>query len=317
MRKPNLVIAGVTKAGTTSLYTYLRSHPDICSSDVKETCHFLPLRYAGEVMPRNDNYFAHFATCGDEKYVFEATPGYYYGGKTIAAEIKRALGDARIILLFRNPVERFFSFFDYQKNMMNLPQEFNSHDYFEKCCEPFDPTDRNNEKFWGVIGGFYSDYFQEWAGVFGSSLGVFFFDDLRSDPKKFMMDVCSWLDLDARFYDNYTFTVENRSMNYYISGLHRAALSLNVWGEKFWRANPRIKRFLRELYYSVNGTGAKKQHDPEIVSQLTTLFEPYNRILAMQLQGHGHTSLPPWLTFAKTTRRRREPIMLDTGAKVK
>ena len=44
-RLPNLVIAGVPKAGTTSLFNYLAQHPDICPSDVKETRYFEPLRY--------------------------------------------------------------------------------------------------------------------------------------------------------------------------------------------------------------------------------------------------------------------------------
>lgn len=41
----NLIIAGFGKAGTTSLFEYLSSHPDICGSAVKETKFF----YASEI----------------------------------------------------------------------------------------------------------------------------------------------------------------------------------------------------------------------------------------------------------------------------
>src|SRR5947209_8783479 len=37
---PNFPLAGAVKAGTTSLYHYLRQHPDIFMSDVKEPSYF-------------------------------------------------------------------------------------------------------------------------------------------------------------------------------------------------------------------------------------------------------------------------------------
>ena len=36
----NLIIAGVTRAGTTSLFEALAWHPDICGSAAKETHYF-------------------------------------------------------------------------------------------------------------------------------------------------------------------------------------------------------------------------------------------------------------------------------------
>ena len=39
-RRPNFFIAGMWRAGTTSLWQYLRKHPDIYLSDVKEPHHF-------------------------------------------------------------------------------------------------------------------------------------------------------------------------------------------------------------------------------------------------------------------------------------
>src|ERR1700712_5644177 len=45
---PNFFLAGAAKAGTTSLYHYLKQHPDIFMSPVKEPCHF-----AQEMRPEN------------------------------------------------------------------------------------------------------------------------------------------------------------------------------------------------------------------------------------------------------------------------
>jgi hypothetical protein len=48
---PNLLLAGVPKAGTTSLFRYLEQHPDICSSSDKEIGYFNPLRHGGTLGP--------------------------------------------------------------------------------------------------------------------------------------------------------------------------------------------------------------------------------------------------------------------------
>src|SRR5437667_6743260 len=45
---PNFFIVGTGKAGTTSLYNYLRQHPQIYMSPIKEPCYF-----ASEVCPEN------------------------------------------------------------------------------------------------------------------------------------------------------------------------------------------------------------------------------------------------------------------------
>jgi hypothetical protein len=39
---PNFFIVGAAKAGTTSLYQYLKSHAQVFLSDVKEPHHFSP-----------------------------------------------------------------------------------------------------------------------------------------------------------------------------------------------------------------------------------------------------------------------------------
>ncbi len=62
-RLPNLIIAGVGKAGTTSLFWYLSQHPGICASDVKEIQYFTPLSEGDGVLPPLSEYARHFAAC--------------------------------------------------------------------------------------------------------------------------------------------------------------------------------------------------------------------------------------------------------------
>src|SRR5206468_11965479 len=110
-RTPNLIVVGVPKAGTGSLFAYLSQHPDICPGDEKEIGYFNyfnPLRHSGEPPPLKE-YAKHFAGCGDQRYRFEATPTYSYGGTPVIEAMKRLLASPKIVLTLRNPVDRLWS----------------------------------------------------------------------------------------------------------------------------------------------------------------------------------------------------------------
>ena len=117
---PDLVIAGVNKAGTTSLYSYLTGHPAVCGSSIKETCYFLPIRYGREPEPLG-TYREYFAACRAGQIAIEATPGYFYGGGALARALDAAVPGVRVVIVLREPVSRLVSFFRFQQSMLHLP----------------------------------------------------------------------------------------------------------------------------------------------------------------------------------------------------
>ena len=64
LRLPNLLIVGVAKAATTSLFQYLAQHPDIFPAELKELRYFTPLRYA-EPLPPIGSYLSHLNRPGE------------------------------------------------------------------------------------------------------------------------------------------------------------------------------------------------------------------------------------------------------------
>ena len=89
MERTDAVIAGVNKAGTTSLFVSLSEHPDVAPSAVKETRYFLPARYGRPLEPveRWEEYFS-----GRREPVrLEATPSYFYGGAAVARAMQEVL----------------------------------------------------------------------------------------------------------------------------------------------------------------------------------------------------------------------------------
>jgi hypothetical protein len=112
---PNFLIVGAQRAGTTSLYGYLKQHPQIEASVWKEVhCFDRDSNYSKGV----DWYRAHFGNQHRVAYptgkdalsrlAFEATPAYMHDREAIP-RMAELLPEARLIVLLRDPVERAFS----------------------------------------------------------------------------------------------------------------------------------------------------------------------------------------------------------------
>lgn len=111
----DFVIAGVQKAGTTSLNASLRRHPGLCLSEKKEL-HFFdrPGFVASEEAYRSYHLEGWKREKFDETCLFgEATPKYGAVRKNSSVpylhRIQTYNPDIRLIFVFRDPVERLFS----------------------------------------------------------------------------------------------------------------------------------------------------------------------------------------------------------------
>ena len=118
-KKPNLLIAGVSHGGTTSLFSYLSSHPEICASTIKETHYFSPI-LNGETVSSIEEYQKFFLHHDNEPYVMEAGPGYLYGGNELAGKVKELLREVRLVFILREPVSRLYSYFKYCSKAMQV-----------------------------------------------------------------------------------------------------------------------------------------------------------------------------------------------------
>ena len=117
--KPNFLVAGVAKCGTTSLFHYLEQHPEVCIPK-KETFFFISELYKNQsedVRGRRDhsriifteeNYNQLYAKCQGGA-IGEVSTCYLHYHDTAIPHIKKTLGDIPIIIVIRQPVERLIS----------------------------------------------------------------------------------------------------------------------------------------------------------------------------------------------------------------
>ena len=119
MKKPNLFIVGHPRSGTSSLHRYLNQHPDIFMTAIKEPNYFaLDFRDDSDEYHRKELYFPYRLTSQylrlyknwqDEKIGGEASATNLCS-KVSAQEIYRFNPEAKIIMMFREPVSFLYSY---------------------------------------------------------------------------------------------------------------------------------------------------------------------------------------------------------------
>jgi hypothetical protein len=294
----NTIIAGVNKAGTTSLFVSLQAHPDVATSSVKETRYFLPARY-GQPLEPPSVYASYFANAPRDRAVrLEATPSYFYGGRPLVARIVDLLGaDVRTIVVLREPVSRLVSFFTFQKTRLRIPEEMTLAEYLAAADRLTDAdfADPANERYFGFRGGCYADYLPAWVEAFGPRLRVLFFDDLVSRPEIVLQEVATWLDIDPDAFSAPDLSSENRTTGFRFRGFQRAALFANDRLERFLRRHPALKQRLRAAYYRVNGRAAREAVPGAVRAELEERYREPNERLAAQLRDAGVTDVPAWV----------------------
>ena len=105
---PDFFIVGAAKCGTTSMYRYLRKHPEIHMPPTKWINYFNADLRCATNCPDRETYRRHFAGVRDEKRVGEASESYLYSTQAAAA-IRRSCPSADIIIMLRNPVDMMHS----------------------------------------------------------------------------------------------------------------------------------------------------------------------------------------------------------------
>jgi hypothetical protein len=299
--RADAVIAGVNKAGTTSLYVSLSTHPDVAPSAIKETRYFLPARYGRPLEPFSvyEDYFR-----GDAAPVrLEATPSYLYGGAAVANKMHELLTNPRIIVILREPVSRAISFFEYQKARLRFPEDLPIADYLAEADRLADADfrDPDNEKFMAFRGGCYADFLPAWLDTFGTDgLHVVWFEQLVKEPGAVVDPLARWLGLDpARFPDD-ALSSENRTTGFKNKSFQSFALKANDRLERVLRRHPDVKRRLRAFYYRLNGRTVVADVPDAVRADLAMRYEEPNARLAALLRPTG-IALADWLSAGSSS----------------
>jgi hypothetical protein len=220
IRLPNFLIVGAAKSGTTSLSYYLKQHKEIYISPIKEpkffTAQFLkfPLKGVGDddverhIVKKFDDYKKLFKWVTPErKAIGEASVDnlYYYEGAI--KQIKKYLGDPKIIIILRNPVSRALSAYTH------LVRDGRESLSFEEGLEMETQRMKDNWEFlWFYKDtGLYYEQIKAYMQNF-SKVKIYFTDDLDKKPLEMVKDLFNFLEVDPDF-------IPDVSVKYNVSGI--------------------------------------------------------------------------------------------------
>lgn len=194
---PNFLIIGAPRSGTTHLYRGLRQHPDVFMSDFKE-----PMFFAYEGDPRvgviSDHTAYEALFQGAEPYVArgEASTLYLFSEKA-PARIQRDIPTARLIAILRNPVERAFSQYTFQRFLNTEPL-----DTFERALQEEErraEADAPPFQLYQRV-GLYSEQIARYLELFPRDQLLFLLqDDLDRQPDTVFRRIFSFIGVDPGF----------------------------------------------------------------------------------------------------------------------
>lgn len=206
MTMPNFLILGAAKTGTTSLYRYLKQHPDIYMSPSKEPRFFVfegeTLDYQGpgdrEETAQTDlsSYAALFNGVDGEKAIGEASTMYLWSPKA-PQRIHHHIPDAKLIAILRDPVDRAYSNFLHMVQARREPLS----DFAEAIEREEERIRSHWWPFWYYKQqGFYYEQLKRYLSLFAQAqMAIYLYEDLQNSPLEMMGDIFSFLEVDDRF----------------------------------------------------------------------------------------------------------------------
>jgi hypothetical protein len=105
---PDFVGVGAQRAGTTRWFRLLAAHPEIVASPVAKELHYFDRFYAGGFTEADANRYHGYFPRQDGQKAGEWTP-IYASAPWVPALLARAAPNARILMLVRDPIERYLS----------------------------------------------------------------------------------------------------------------------------------------------------------------------------------------------------------------
>ncbi len=202
--KPNFIIAGVARCGTTSLYHYMKQHPDIGFPKQKEPKYFssihteFPHNGLGDdtvdkiIVKDKEEYYRLFKNLNNYICVGEASSDYLYFHKYTVPAIKKELGDIPIILSIRNPMERAYSAYN---NLLRDGRE--TLEFMDALNAEETRISNNWDWMWAYKrGGMYANAIEHFQKEF-TKVKVVLFDDLEKNPNKVVREIFEFLKIDS------------------------------------------------------------------------------------------------------------------------
>ena len=202
--RPNFLVVGAARSGTTGLVEGLRSHPRVFVTDPKEP-HYFALHETGAhfTAPGDEHTINRVAVTDREKYLDlypqeheylalgdASVSTLYYAEKALPAMLEMN-SDMRLVVMLREPVARAFSSHQYMRARGLEPVE----DFLEAVALEEERKRAGWHHIWHYTSmSYYSDSLKALYSAFPRErVGLWFYDDLSSDYEATVSQILRFL----------------------------------------------------------------------------------------------------------------------------
>lgn len=255
---PNFLLIGAGKSGTSSLYNYLKQHPEIYMSEVKEPGFFAfegeqlnfshprDREYSKKLITELTQYISLFDKVDREKAIGEASPSYIYYPKA-SESIKHYIPNTKIIAILRHPVDRAYSSYLFRCQFGHEKVSF-----VEAFREDLEGKRDNWLTGHFVGGGLYHQMLKQYFDKFDRrQIKVCLYEDLKNNSANLMQNIYEFLEVNYKFIpdtsikNNMTLGIpKNKLLNLFLNPQQFKTIKQLIkpifphsWGKKIIKSN--------------------------------------------------------------------------------
>ena len=182
---PKFIGIGAEKSATTWAWTMLDEHPAVCMSQPKELNYF----NLDENYRRGDTWYRqHFST--DAECCGEISP-LYMDDDRVAGRIRDTYPDGKILVILRNPFDRAMSHLFHDASVRYGTVAELTPEHMKSLVEKDDKYVRRSQYHAAL-----TPFFETFAS---DQIGVFFFDDVKTDGLNLAQKIYGLAGVDANF----------------------------------------------------------------------------------------------------------------------
>lgn len=256
-RLPDFLVVGAARAGTTSLYEWLRAHPQVYMPPNKE------LEFFGGHWDRGADWYAQqFVGTDRAVAVGEATP--YMAQEVAPARMAQTVPEAKLIAVLRDPIARAYSHYWFMVGHRSEDHRFDEALELEAAGAPGAAPYLGYSRYLEQLERILEHYRRE-------QLLVLLFEDLRDAPSETYARVCQFLGVEERLTRN-------------VGSTYNAAFRLRSYRVWFEQMKTRFRRglppFVNSMINRVNMAPLDYPPlDAELRSKLVDSFAEHNEEL--------------------------------------
>jgi len=296
-KKPNFIIIGAMKAATTSLYTYLKQHPDVFMTAIKEPMFFNNFQNNNnfKILGRKtkkittfEQYYPLFDAVKNEKAIGEASPTYI-SSENCPNLIQQHLPNVKIIAVLRQPVARAYSNFLHarradRESISDFETAFNKET--ERKTENWSPLYHYKSK------GYYAEQLERYFTLFPKeNIKVLLFEDLVNNPIETTQELFKFLNIDKSF-------IPETSKKANVSGTPKGIFGWIIMKLRYYNLIPNIQfsNYLPDFMIQFIFNSAYKKARPLAPEIKKRLTHTYYKQDILKLEKLIEKDLQHWLS---------------------